>query len=106
MPSVHQIQSDEEPDKLRANKTDISEGLEVMNRKMIAIHECWKKSKEALIAMVDIQNLLEREEEIRLRENEKALYLRDGNTLDGYLHRCFHGRRSPLPITDRLKKDL
>jgi len=28
MPSVHQIQSDEEPDNLKSNKTDISEGIE------------------------------------------------------------------------------
>ena len=34
MPSVHQIQSDEEPDNLKSNKTDISEGIEQLNKKL------------------------------------------------------------------------
>ena len=56
--------------------------------------------------MVDHQELIDKEQEINRRETEKQQFIRDGNQLEDYLDKCFHGRKSPLPITEALKKDL
>ena len=56
--------------------------------------------------MVDHQELIDKEQEINRRENEKEQFLKDNHSLEDYLDKCFHGRRSPLPITEALKKDL